>query len=144
MAIGSKISGALAKTAGVAGLVAVGYDAHHRAKTSSVMYEQNHKSNTIAKDYMNLMKLDSSSEVKNAVNKRIFNFKMDNNIDSFFGSIKGYCKGFGSMLVDHVLPLGLSLGAVLTKGALSKTFGLGLAVYGTCYLAKEILGIGKE
>ncbi len=135
----------ITRTIGFAGLGAILYDSHGAGKYASVMQEKNHKSEMMQKDFFNSMSLDSPSHVKAATKKRIFQFFADENFTGFFTTITGYCKGFSSMLVNNVIPLGLALGTVLApKGIISKCFGAGLLAYGGIFLLQEIFGIGKH
>lgn len=138
-----KISSVLAKGAGVAGLALIGIDANSAGRAESSKFEKNHKSEALVEHYLADTKLESPSIVKSAVKKRIFQYNVDENFSGFFTSITGYLKGFNSMLVDNVIPLGLSAGALLTKGVASKMFGVGLLVYGGVFLLQEAFGVGK-
>lgn len=150
--MGSGVLNFLTKSVGVAGLGLIAYDAHHAGKIYAPMYEKNHKAEQLSERYLDDMKLDSPSVVKEAAKKRIFNFFVDENISSFFTTIAGYCKGFGSMLVNHVIPFGLAIGTLCLGGikgkgfggALSKFCGAGLLAYGSIFLLQEIFGIGKS
>jgi len=138
------VSGVLAKGAGAAGVTMVGYDAHHAAKEEAAEFEKEEKADTLSLHLMNNMKADSPSVVKAAVKKQIFLCHLDESFTDFFANIKGYCTGFFKMAFGNTIPLALSLGALLTKGKLSKTFGLGLAAYGGVFLLQHGFGIGKS
>ena len=129
--------------AGLAGIGAVLWDAHSHAKVKGAMTERNEKTDSLTKSYMNQFKSDSSSFVKDAAKKRLFALEADENVSGFFTNLKGYVGGFTSMLIDDVVPLGLSLGALISKGTVSKGFGIGLLAYGGVFIAQEFFGIGK-
>lgn len=136
-------TGLLAKGAGLTGLGLVTWDAHHFAKEEASKHTKNFKAENLTEHYMNDRKLESPSIVQSKVKEHILNFWADENITSPFTHVAGYVKGFGEMLVQNVVPLGLSVGAVLTKGIVSKGFGIGLAAFGGLYLLREGFGIGK-
>lgn len=138
------VSNVVAKTVGVIGLGLIGYDSHCAGKMVASSYTKNTKATSLSERYMDDMKLDSPSTVKAGVKKGLFNFSLDENLSGFFTSIAGYAKGFGTMAVGNFIPVGLSLGAVFTKGLFSKVCGAGLLAYGGIFLAQEIFGIGKH
>lgn len=141
--MGSGVLNFLTKSVGVAGLGLIAYDAHHAGKIYAPMYEKNHKAEQLSERYLDELKLDSPSVVKEATKKRIFRFFIDENISGFFTTIGGYCKGFGSMLVDNIAPLALAGGTFIGKGIFSKLCGAGLLAYGGIFLLQEFFGIGK-
>ncbi len=146
------ITNVLAKTAGIIGLGLVAYDSHKVGQHHSVTNANNIKTNNITNRYLEDMKLDSASYVKNGMQKGIFKYSLDENISTFFTGIGGYLEGFGSMLVSNVIPFGLALGAFLggglkghgIGGGVSKFCGIGLLAYGAMALAQGIFNIGKE
>lgn len=140
-----KFADVLAKTAGIAGLAYVAYDSHKAAGVEATKVRKDMKSDLIADHYLSDMKLDSPSVVKSNIKKRITEFALDENISSPFTAAGGYIKGFSSMLVNNVVPLGLSVGALIApKGILSRLFGVGLLAYGGLFLAQEIFVADKH
>lgn len=138
------LSSAITRSVGAVGTGLILADAHHAAKEHAHMYETKKTTESLQERYFDTLKLETPSKVRDTVKKRIFEFDMDNNIDSFFYSIAGYAKGMGEMLVNNVVPFALSLGAMLgPKGLISKTCGIGLAAYGLGFLAQEVFRIGK-
>lgn len=137
------ISNILAKSAGVIGLGLVAYDAHKYAQYNAVAVEKDHKAHSLSSRFIDDMKLDSPSTVRAGVKKKMFDYAADEEFSGFFVSTKGYLKGILTSLVSNVIPLGLSLGAVLTKGIVSKCFAGGLAAYGAVFILQEAFGIGK-
>lgn len=144
MNFAGKTAGILAKGVGAAGLALVVYDSHKAGKLEAPKNEKAMKAENLTEHYMNDMKLESTSHVQSEVKKRIFKFYADENISSFFTSTGGYAKGFGAMLVQNVVPFGLSVGALFTKGIVSRLSGLGLVAYGGIFLLQEAFGIGKS
>lgn len=139
-----KLSNYLMKGVGYAGLGLIAIDAHKAGMMESSKFEKNHKAESLADGFMEDMKLDSSSTIKSELKKKVFKYKMDENFTGFFACAKGYIKGFTSLLVNEVVPLGLAVAtAIMPKGILSKTFGAGLLAYGGIFLLQEIFGIGK-
>lgn len=134
----------LAKPLGVIGLGLVGYDCHVSGAIRSSANAQEFKAQSLERNYLDDMSLASPSIVRSRVKQGLFRFNLDENISPFFNGISGYLKGFGSMLVHNLVPLGLAAGALLTKKPVSKYFGIGLLAYGGIFLAQEIFGIGKS
>lgn len=137
-------SNILTKAVGAAGIGLIAYDSHVAGKIESASYPKERKAAGLVMDHMDYLTMDSPSIVKQKVKKGILDFKTDENISEFFHCIEGYFKGFGNMLVGHVVPLTLATGTVLTKGIISKAFGAGLLAYGGIFLAQEFFGIGKH
>lgn len=133
----------LAKPLGVIGLGLVGYDCHVTGAIRSSVNAKEIKTNSLEKQYMEELSMASPSSVRRNVKRGLFRFNADENISPFFNGLSGYIKGFGSMLVHNIIPLGLAAGALLTKKPISKFFGIGLLAYGGVFLAQEIFGIGK-
>ena len=92
--------------------------------------------------YSNTQYLTSPSITNSNLKKQVFGFEVEGNFRHFVNSAIGYFKGFGSMLVDSVIPLGLGLGAVFGKGKWSKGSAIGLGIYGGIKFFKDVLGFG--
>lgn len=84
--------------------------------------EKDHKAHSLSSRFIDDMKLDSPSTVRAGVKKKMFDYAADEEFSGFFVSTKGYLKGILTSLVSNVIPLGLSLGAVLTKRNSVKMF----------------------
>lgn len=130
----------LTKVTGAAGLGLVLYDAHHYGKTNSHMGELDHKAHQLKGRYMDEMMLDKPSIIKQEAKHKIFNFFVHEKMSEPYVLAKGYGDGFMSMLTQHIVPFGLSIGALVTRGVASKFCGLGLLAYGAMFLAEEIAG----
>ena len=129
---------------GVAGLGLVLHDSHTLGKIESAALQRKSGAEMGLTAYENTMMQNSPSVVQMEVKKKLSNTLMDENITEFFSGMSGYTKGFTRMLVDNVIPLGLSLGAVLAKPAwASKAFGAGLLAYGLLFVVREGLGALK-
>lgn len=137
------IANVITKSIGVAGLGLIAYDAHCAGKITGPMREKEHKAENLEGQFFNGMNLDSNSAVKAETKKRIFKYFLDENVSGFFTTTAGYLDGFATNLVSNVVPLGLAVGTVLTKGKVSKCFGAGLLAYGGIFLLQEMFGIGK-
>lgn len=138
------VANILTKGIGYATIGLVAYDAHAIAKLEASSFQKNHKSEMIHNSLVQTMHQEKPSMVESNIKKRVHIFKMDENISEFFTGIVGYAKGFSKMLVSDVIPLGLATGAVVApKGWWSRSFGIGLAVYGGIYFLHNILGIAK-
>lgn len=135
------ISNIVTKAIGIAGLGMVLYDSHYAGGIESKAYQKKCNTNNVTETFMETMSLDRPSIVQAKMKNRYLKFKMDENFTDFFEGIIGYAKGFGSMLVNNVVPFGLALGTVATKGIASKAFGLGLLGYGVVYLLHDVMGL---
>lgn len=130
----------LTKVTGAAGLGLVLYDAHKYGKSNSHMDELDHKANQLKSRYMDEMMLDKPSIVKQETKHKIFNFFVHEKMSEPYELAKGYGDGFMTMLTHNVVPFGLSIGALVTRGVVSKLCGVGLLVYGAIFLAEEFAG----
>ena len=92
--------------------------------------------------FSNTQYLSSPSVTTSKLKRGVFNWEVENNLRHFINSGIGYFKGFGSMLVNSVVPFGLGLGALLGKGKWSKGSAIGLGLYGVVKLFKDVLGFG--
>lgn len=141
--MGISFSGFLAKTAGVAGLALIAYDAHKAGKYEATRTQKEIKSKGLTDEYLENMKQEKASKIQSDVKDGLFKFWADENVTTFFTHIAGYAAGAGKILLNDIIPLGLATGAILTKGLPSKLFGLGLVGYGAAFLLQELFGIGK-
>lgn len=132
----------LTKATGAVGLGLVLYDAHNYGKTSSHMGELDHKAHQLTGRFLGETMLDKPSIVKQEAKRRVFNFFVHEKMSEPYTLAKGYGNGFFTMLSQHLLPLGLSVGALLgsKKGVFSKFCGAGLLAYGGMFLVEEFFG----
>ena len=132
----------LAKGAGIAALGIIAYDSHIVGKLQSDVYAKSRDAKACIQSFNNTQYLSSPSVTTSKLKKRVFNWEVESNVRNFFNSAIGYFKGFGSMLVENVVPLGLGLGALLGKGKWAKGSAIGLGVYAVVKFFKDILGLG--
>ncbi len=84
----------------------------------------------------------SPSITASNLKKGVFNFEVESNFRHFVNSALGYFKGFGTMLIDSVVPLGLGLGALFGKGIVGKGSAIGLGAFAGIKFVKDVLGFG--
>ena len=85
----------------------------------------------------------TSADIQNAVHK----LNLNDRFRGFVNSIIGYFKGIGTTLISDVVPLGLSLTALLAKGRalpLAKGSAIGLGLYGIYTILKDGFGVGRH
>lgn len=137
------VANIVCKTAGIAGLSAVTYDAfamakHHAdagtAEISADVFEK-----AIAAERSN----SSASHLIGAMQKKVADLRMKNPIVPIIGKFKGFAEGFISSLGDNIIPITLSAIALAAKNSLQKAGAWGLAIFGVYQLAKEGFGLGK-
>lgn len=139
------VSGVIAKGIGVVGLGLVLYDSHTLGKIESASYKKKCAAEMVAGPYANTLAQDSASILESKAKRGFSNFMLEENMSGFFTSIAGYFKGVGSMLVSHIVPLALSIGALATprNSLASRVFGFGLLGYGAIFMLHNVMGIGK-
>lgn len=143
--VASNISNILFKAVGAAGLGLVVYDSHKTGKIQAPLSEKTLKSKQLSDHFFDNTKLEGASEVRSKANKLVLKYFVDENLTSFFSNIGGYIKGFTSMLINNVVPLGLAIGTLVSpKGFLSKAFGVGLLAYGGIFMLQKAFGIGTH
>ncbi len=121
----------LIKTAGAGGLGLGIYDAHCRAKHESIQHGKIEMADSTINGWIHANRLNKESEVENALKKGAFKWKLDSPLPKMWGNIKGYASGFFNSIAENVIPIGLSAGALISKGGsfLSKLFISGLGLY---------------
>lgn len=135
----------LAKAAGTVALGLIGYDAHNIGKLQSDVCAQSRDANVCMDLYENSQRLDTPSTIKGKMKEKVFKYELGSNILGFFNSGIGYFSGFGSMLVNNVVPLGLGLTALIAKNKkLACGSGIGLALYGAYSFIKDGFGVGTS
>lgn len=132
----------LAKGVGATALGILAYDSHIVGKLQSDVYSKSRDADACMDAFSNSQYLTSPSATMSNLKKGVFNFETENNFRHFVNSAIGYFKGFGSMLVDNVVPLGLGLGALCGKGKWAKGSAIGLGIYAGFKLLKDVLGFG--
>ena len=132
------------KAAGVAGAGIVLYDAHKHGNYRATV-EKNNKNAIACDEWMeNTRNMTYPSKFNSKLKNGIFRWELRNNIRGMFNSAVGYVKGFTHMLISDVLPLGVSVAAIATKGKAAKISGAALGAYAVYGLAKNVLGIGVK
>lgn len=130
------------KGAGVAALGIVGYDAHVLGKLQSDIYSKSRDADACMESYSNTQYLTCPSITASKLKKSVFNIETDSNLRHFVNSAIGYFKGFGTMLIDSVVPFGLGLSALLGKGIVAKGSAAGLGIFACIKMFKDVLGFG--
>ncbi len=132
----------LRKGAGLAALAYVGYDAHYIGKVQADLYASEKDAYSSAFYLNNTLYSTNMSKIQEGIKDASYRMELDQGYKRFINSGIGYIKGFCSMLVSHIVPLGLGLGALLTKGLPSKICAGGLGVYAAYEFVKNFFGMG--
>lgn len=141
-AISNNTGKMLTKGVGLAALGLVGYDAHYVGKIQSDTYASERDANSTAYYLNNSMYSTNMSKIQDKIKDGAYEMELDCGWKRSLNSGIGYIKGFGSMLVSHVVPFGLGLGALLAKGKASKICAGGLGVYAVYEFMKNFFGLG--
>ncbi len=132
----------LIKGVGLGALGLVAYDAHYIGKLESDIYATEKDGKSAGKYLNNAMYSNNMSPIEDKVRDFSLKMELDQSYKRFFNSIIGYVKGFVGMLIEHVVPLGLGLGALLSKGKFAKISAAGLGVYSIYEILKNFFGWG--
>lgn len=132
----------ISKTAGLAGLAMVAYDANHIGKMNADIYASHRDAVATGHYINNTMYTSNMSKIQDRIKTTALRMQLDQGWRRFFNTGIGYVKGFTSMLTEHVIPLGLSLTALLTKGKVSKFSAIGLGAYAGFEVIRNFFGLG--
>ena len=132
----------LPKAIGLGALGVVAYDSHIVGKLQADVYSKSKDADACAETFSNTQYLSSPSMTTSKLKDGVHRFEMESNSRHFVNSAIGYFKGFGSMLVKSVVPLGLGLGALFGKGNWAKGSAIGLGIYAGFKFFKDVLGFG--
>jgi len=132
----------LTKGVGAIGVASTIYDAHIIGRMQADCYAKQKDADACTETINNTQYLSSPSQTTAKMKDFVNDLEMDNNIRHFGNSTIGYFKGFVNMLVDGVVPFGLGLCALFSKGLVAKASAIGLGIYGGIKLFKDVLGFG--
>ncbi len=142
-AIKSNCGKYLAKGTGAVALYLVARDAHTYGKIQADINMKSKDAKAAQYFLNNTLTVDKPSMSKINLQNWVYKFELSNQLRGFINSAIGYFKGLGTMLTSDIIPLGLGLGALLSKNKLAKGSAIGLLAYGTYSFIKDGLGIGK-
>ena len=131
------------KAVGVGTLGIIASDAHHIAKYEADTYATRKDADTTMYYLHNSMISNGLSRTEGAIKDAAYHMELDQGWRRFFNLGIGYVKSFTSMLVSNVVPLGLGLTALLTKGLPSKIAAGATVLYGLGKGIKAFFGIGN-
>lgn len=135
----------LAKSAGAVALGLVAYDSHTLGKINADAYAQSQDAKACQKSFNNTMLLSDPSICMSKAKNFMLNWEIQDNVRHFVNSALGYFKGFGSMLINEIVPLALGIGAFASKNKkIACGFGIGLASYGVFKFFKDVCGFGHS
>ena len=134
----------LTKGVGLGALGILTYDAHYVGKIQSDLYASEKDAQQTGYYLNNTLYLPSMSKTAEKVKNWSYKMTLDHTWRRFFNEGIGYVKGFGSMLVDNVVPLALGIGAVKSwkTPIIGKACAVGLALYGGYEFLKNFFGVG--
>ena len=128
------------KGIGIAALGAVAYDAHYIGKVQADLYSSEKDAASTGYYLNNSMYSTNMSKIQEGIKDASYEMELDCGWKRFINEGVGYVKGFTSMLVSHIVPFGLGLGALLSKGLPSKICAGGLGIYAGYEFVKNFFG----
>lgn len=134
----------LIKGTGLAALGIIAYDSHIVGNLQADVYSKSADANACIKRFENTQYLSTPSLTTEKLKRHVFNMETEGNTRNFFNSAIGYFKGFASMLVSNVIPLGMGIGALFGKGKWAKYSAIGLGIYAGIKIIKDVLGFGHS
>lgn len=132
------------KTAGIAGLSAMVYDANKKANMFAKVGEQKATADTFEQVVATKRTMGTASATTNVLQQKVSDFRTSNPIVPFFGKINGYIKGFLKSAGDNIIPVTLSAVALGGGKKWQKAGAWGLAGYLVYMVLKEGFGVGKS
>lgn len=130
------------KGLGIAALGEVLKDAHYVGKMQSDLYASERDARTTGYYLNNSMYLNSMSKFDEKIKNLSYTTELDQTYKRFFNEGIGYIRGFTSMLIRNVIPLGLGIAATFGGKVSSKVGAIGVAVYGAYRFVKNFFGLG--
>jgi hypothetical protein len=134
----------ICKTAGIAGMSAVVYDACANAKHHAHVGREEAAADLYERAFAAERTTTNQSHVTSGMQKRVSNMRMRNPILPFFGGIKGWTEGFVHTLGDNFVPVVFASLALAAKGAWQKAGAWGLAGVAVFKILREGFGVGKH
>ncbi len=138
------VSTIVCKTAGIAGMSAVVYDAFSVGRASSSRISQQVTADHFERVHTSRRTLSTESPVNGAIQGKIADMRENNPIIPIYGKVKGFCSGVLNSLGNNLLPVSFAALALTTKGFFSKLGAAGLAACGLLTVLKEGFGLGKQ
>ncbi len=132
------------KTAGIAGMSAIVYDAYAHAKHHSAVDAEELSADVFENAIAATRTNADASHVTGVMQKKLTNLRMHNPIIPVIGKIKGFVSGFFGSLADNIVPTVLSAIALGGRGFMQKAGAIGLVGYTLLKVAKEGFGLGKK
>ena len=132
----------IAKGVGITAIGLVAKDAHSVGKIYGDKYATE-KDAYYCSDYLNnTLYNPTMSDITDSVKDSALNMEIDQTWRRFFNLGLGYAKGFATMITNEVIPFGLGLGALFTKGPVAKACAGGALLYGAAKFIKNFFGLG--
>lgn len=132
------------KAAGAAGVGIILYDAHKHGQYRANVERTNKEAIATNKWFENSRNVNSFSRFNSSLKDKVFKFELKENIMGTINAAAGYAKGFTRMIAGDIIPLGLSIAAIATKGTAAKVSGAALGIYSALGFAFNVLGIGNK
>ena len=139
----SIISTVLCKTAGIAGMSAVLYDAYSVGSANSKRYSSLNNADYFEKIHDAQRTLSTESPTNNAIQKKVADLRYNNPIVPAYGKVKGFVNGTLKSLGDNLIPVSFAALALATKGFFSKVGAFGVVGCGLVSVLREGFGFGK-
>lgn len=133
----------ITKGVGLAALGLVASDAHYIGKMQADLYASEKDAKAAGYYLNNAMYTTNMSKIEDGIRNSAYEMELDQGWRRFFNLGIGYVKGFTSMLVSHVIPFGLGIGALLAKGKAAKICAGGFGIYALGKLITDFFGIGN-
>lgn len=132
------------KTAGIAGMSAVLYDAYTIGRRNSSRIKQDVSADYFQRIHAAKRTLTTESQVNSSLQNKISDLRMNNPIVPIYGNVKGFLGGFFNSLGNNIIPVCAASLALAGKGAASKIGAWGLAAYAGLVALREGFGVGKN
>ncbi len=135
-------SSIITKGLGIVALGIVAKDSNHLGKVQADLYASKKDADAAAHYLNNSLYLSDMRKSNEAIKDTAYRFELDQTYKRFFNEGIGYIKGFTSMLINNVIPLGLGIGATFGGKHTAKISTIGLVAYGVYRIIRNAFGIG--
>ena len=123
---------------GLATLGIVAYDSHYVGKIQADTYSSERDADASLYFLNNTLYSTNMSKVEDGIKEGSLNLELHQGWRRFINEGVGYVKGFTSMLINHVVELGLGIAALCG----SKFSAIGLCAIGAYKFVKNFFGVG--
>lgn len=132
------------RTIGTLGMGIALYDTSRIASHHSKVGGEITKAKQLERAYFDSRTIENLSYSSNSIRGKVFELRSKNPLPTLWGKITGAIKGTFEGLGNHILTIGCSALALLSKGTLAKVGAIGFGIGLLLKVLREGFGLGKQ